>query len=68
VVDDPVDHCPGNDLVGEGISPTSEWQIAGEDHSGVFVFSEDESGDQVRGVLAEWKVSNFINDQERVAA
>jgi len=37
MVDDPVDHCRGDDLVSEDVSPAGEDEVAGQDQRGVLV-------------------------------
>ena len=68
VVDDPVDHRGGDDLVAEHVAPAGEGQVAGEDERGVFVADADELEEQVRGVLLEGDVADLVDDDEAVAA
>ena len=51
MVDEPVDHRGGDDLVAEDACPGAERQVAGQDQGGVFVAAGDELEEQVRGVL-----------------
>jgi hypothetical protein len=68
VVDDAVDHGCGDTLVSEDVSPAGEGQVAGQDQAGVFVAGADELEEQVRGVLFEGDVADFVDDDEAVAA
>ncbi len=60
-MDDAVDHGGGDDLVSEDVSPAGEGQVAGQDQRGVFVAGADELEEQVRGVLLEGDVADFVD-------
>ena len=62
VVDDAVDHRRGDDLVTEDSAPARERRVRGKDQRGVFRVGRDELEEQVRGVLFEWEIADFIND------
>jgi hypothetical protein len=47
VVDEPVDHGGGDDLVAEDFSPAAEWLVGGDDQAGAFVAAGDELEEQV---------------------
>jgi hypothetical protein len=68
VVDDAIDHRRGRDLVAENITPAGKREVAGQDQRGVFVSGRDESEEQVRGVLLERDVSDFVDDDQSVTA
>ena len=68
VVDDAVDHRGGEDLVAEDVAPACEGQVVGQDQRGVFVAGGDELEEQVRGVLLEGDVADFVDDEQPVAA
>jgi hypothetical protein len=55
-------------LIAEDVSAAGEWQVAGQDQRGVFVADGDELEEQVRGVLLEGQVANFVDDDQCVAA
>ena len=67
VVDDAIDHRGGDGVVTEDVSPPGERQVAGQDDRGVLVAAGDELEEQVRGVLLERDVADFIDDRQRVA-
>ena len=68
VVDDAVDHCSSDGLIAEDGSPAAEGQVAGEDQGGVFVARRHELEEQVRSVLFEGQVADFVDDDQPVAA
>ena len=68
VVDDAVDHGGGDGLVAEYCSPAGERQVGGQDERGVLVAGGDELEEQVGGVLLERQVSDFVDDDQAVAA
>jgi hypothetical protein len=49
VVDEPVDHGCGDDVVAEDLAPASEWLVAGDDEAGAFVAGGDELEEEVGG-------------------
>jgi hypothetical protein len=42
MVDEPVDHGCGDDVVAEDLAPASEWLVASDDEAGAFVAGGDE--------------------------
>jgi hypothetical protein len=68
VVDEPVDHGGGDDLVAEDLAPAAERLVAGDDERGAFVAAADELEEQVRGLGLERDVADLVDDQQRVAA
>lgn len=62
--DDPVDHRGDDDLVAEDSAPASERQVAPEDQRGMIVRAGDELEPQVRGVLSEGDVADFVDDDQ----
>jgi hypothetical protein len=50
VVDEPVDHGGGDDVVGEDFAPAAEWLVAGDDQRCPFVAGADELEEQVGGL------------------
>ncbi len=50
VVDQPVDHRRGNDVVAEDLAPASEGFVAGDDEAGAFVAAGDELEEKVGGL------------------
>jgi hypothetical protein len=67
-VDDAVDHRGGDGLVAEDAAPAAERQVAGQDERCVFVAGGDELEKQVRGVLLEGQLADFVDDDQPVAA
>jgi hypothetical protein len=67
VVDEAVDHGGGHDGVAEGLAPTIEGLVASDDDRGAFVAGRDELEEQVGSVGSEGDVSDFVDDDERVA-
>ena len=63
MVHDAVDHGRGDDLVSEHVTPAGEWQVGGQDQRGVFVAAGDQLEEQVRGVLLEGDVADFVDDE-----
>ena len=68
VVDEPVDHRGGDDLIAEDLAPPAERLVAGDDERGAFVSGGDELEEQVGGLGFEGDVADFVDDQQRVAA
>jgi hypothetical protein len=68
VVDEPVDHGGGDDIVAEDFSPASERLVGGDDHAGAFVAAGDELEEQVRRFGFERDVADLVDDDQRVAA
>jgi DNA invertase Pin-like site-specific DNA recombinase len=68
VVDEPVDHRGGDDLVAEYLSPPAERLIAGHDQGGPFIPGRDQLEEQVRGLGLERDVAHLVDDQDGVAA
>ena len=60
-MDDAVDHGGGDGLVSEHTAPAAERQVAGQDQGGMLVAAGDELEEQVRGVLVEWEVADFVD-------
>ena len=60
VVDDAVDHRGGDDLVSEYVTPASEGQVRCQDQRGMFVTTRDELEEQIRRVLLERNVADFV--------
>ena len=67
VVNDAVDHCGGDGLIAEHTTPGRERQVRGEDQRGVFVARRHQLEHQVRGVLLEGQVADFVDDDQPVA-
>jgi len=61
VVHDAVDHRRRDGGVAENLAPAGGGQVACHDHRGLFVKGRDELEEQVRGVLIEWDVADFVN-------
>ena len=68
MVHDAVDHRRGHDLVSEHVAPAGEGQVRGQDQRGVFVAAGDQLEEQVRGVLLERDVADFVDDEQSDAA
>jgi hypothetical protein len=68
VVDEPVDHGGGDDVVAEHLTPSAAGLAAGNDETGSFVAAGDELEEEVGRFGLEWDVADFINDQQQVAA
>ena len=49
MVDEPVDHGGGHDVVAEDLAPAAEWFVGGDDQAGSFVAGGDELEEQVGG-------------------
>ena len=60
VMHDPVDHRGRDGLVTEHLAPPPEGEVAREDQGRVFVAARDELEEQVRGVLIERDVADFV--------
>jgi len=61
VVHDAVDHRGRDGGVAENLAPEPEGEVARHDERRVFVAGRDELEEQVRGVLIEWDVADFVN-------
>jgi len=68
VVDEPVDHRGGDDVVAEDFAPATERFVGGDDQGGAFVAGGDELEEQVGGLGFEGDVADLVDDQHRVAA
>ena len=68
MVNDSVDHRGGHDVVTEDVAPSGEGEVAGQDQRGVFVTAGDELEEQIRGVLLERDVTDFVDDDQAVTA
>ena len=68
VVDEPVDHGGGDDVVAEDFAPAAEGLVAGDDQAGAFVAGGDELEEQVGGFGFEGDVADLVDDEQRVAA
>ena len=68
MVDEPVDHGGGHDVIAEYFAPAAEGFVAGDDEAGSFVAGCDELEEQVRGFRFEGDVADLIDDQQRVTA
>ena len=64
VVNDAVDHRGGDCLVAEHATPARERKVRGEDQRGVFIARRDELEDEVRSVLLEGQVADFVDDDQ----
>ena len=65
VVNEPVDHRGGGDVVAEDLAPGAEGLVAGDDQRGAFVAAGDEHEHQVRGLRVERDVADLVDDQQR---
>ena len=65
VVDEPVDHGGGDDVVAEDFAPAAEGLVAGDDQAGAFVAGGDELEEQVRGFGFERDVADLVDDEQR---
>ena len=68
MVDDAVDHCCGNDVVGECFAPPPELQVGGDQDRTLLVSRCEELEEQVRGVLIERDLSDFVDDDDQFVA
>ena len=68
MVDEPVDHGGGHDVVAEHFAPAAELLVGGDDQRGSFVAGGDELEEQVRGFGFEGDVADLVDDEQRVAA
>jgi len=68
VVNEPVDHGAGDDVVAEYFSPAAEGFVAGDDQRCPFVAVGYLFEEQVRGFGFEGDVADFVDDQQRIAA
>ena len=67
MVDEPVDHRGGDDLVAEDLAPAIRL-VAGDDERGALVAGRDELEEQVGGLGFERDLADLVDDQQRVAA
>jgi hypothetical protein len=67
VLEEPVDHGSGDDLVAEGFAPAAEWLVAGDDQRGSLIAAGDELEQQVCCLGFEGDVADFVDDEQRVA-
>jgi len=67
VVDEPVDHGGGDDVVAEDLAPPPERLVGGDDQAGAFVAGGDELEEQVCRFGLEGDVPDLIDDEQRVA-
>jgi hypothetical protein len=65
VVNEPVDHRGGDDVVAEDLAPARERFVGGDDQRGAFVAAPDEHEHEVRGLGVERDVADLVDDQER---
>jgi hypothetical protein len=63
VVDEPVDHRGGDDVVAEDLAPASERLVGGDDEAGPFVAGGDELEEQVGGFGLERDVADLVDDE-----
>lgn len=68
VMDEAVDECGGDDVVGEDFAPTAEWHVRGDQNRALFVATGNELEEQVGGVGVEWEVADLVDDDQSVAA
>jgi hypothetical protein len=68
VVEEPVDHGCGHDVVAERLSPPAERQVARDHDRALLVPACDEFEEEVGGVLVEGDVADFVDDDELVVA
>ena len=69
VVDEPVDHGGGGDLVAEDFAPAAERLVGGDDQAGTLVSAGDELEEQVRCFGFEADVADdLVDDEQWVAA
>ncbi len=68
VVDEAVDECGGNDIVGEDFAPAAEWHVRGDQDRALFVAAGDELEEQVGGIGVERQVADLVDDDQPVAA
>jgi hypothetical protein len=52
----------------EDVAPAGEGQVGRQDHGRVFVAAGDELEEQVRGVLIERDIADFIDYEQSIAA
>src|SRR3954447_269885 len=65
VVDEPVDHRGGDDVVAEDLAPGAEGLVGGDDQARAFVAAADEHEHQVGGVRVERDVADLVDDEQR---
>jgi hypothetical protein len=65
VVDEPVDHRGGDDLVAADLAAGGEGLVRGDDHRGALVAGGDEREHQVGGLGVDRDVAHLVDDHER---
>src|SRR5215207_1260020 len=65
VVDEPVDHRGGDDVVAEDLPPGAERLVGRDDQRRALVAAADEHEHQVRGLGIERDVADLVDDQQR---
>jgi len=68
VVDEPVDHGCGDDVVAEDFAPPAERFVGRHDEAGSFVAVGHQLEEQVRGLGLERDIADFVDDEQRDAA
>ena len=68
MMDEPVDHRGGDDVVAEDLSPPAERLVAGHDQAGSLVAGRDQLEEQVGGLGLEGDVADLVDHDQRVAA
>jgi hypothetical protein len=61
VVDEPVDHGSGDDLVAEDFAPAAEWLVGGDDQRGSLIAAGDELEEQVCRLGFEGNVADLVD-------
>jgi hypothetical protein len=61
VVDEPVDHCGGGDVVAEDFTPVAERLVGGDDQAGSFVAGGHELEEQIGGFGFERYVADLVD-------
>ena len=61
MVDEPVDHGGGDDVIAEDLAPTPEDLVRGDDQAGPLVAGADELEEQVRGLGFEGDVADLVD-------
>ena len=68
MVDEPVDHGGGDDLVAEDFAPAAERLVGCDDETGTLIAAGDELEEQVRRLGFEGYVADLVDDEQWVAA
>ena len=68
MVDEPVDHGGGDDLVAEDFAPAAERLVGCDDQTGTLIAAGDELEEQVRRLGFERDLADLIDHEQRVAA